>query len=193
MIFTQFWAVSEKFTFFIFSPYKMVQSTWCMCERHNAQCGQHIAWCSQDSVWWGQHDGGCNQHNAWCSWHDGIMGKPGTVSDPPPYMEKNKLILNQYLGIFMHFETIFFLIWKMDFFRPTHPLNLENSRIFFFIFDPFPKGRGQKIIKKKFGIFQTLVGGWVWKRSFSKKKKNRVSKCIKLPKYSFKSNLFFSI
>ena len=27
---------------------------------------------------------------------------------PPPYMEKNKLILNQYLGIFMHFETIFF-------------------------------------------------------------------------------------
>ena len=26
----------------------------------------------------------------------------------PPYMEKNKLILNQYLGIFMHFETIYF-------------------------------------------------------------------------------------
>ena len=27
----------------------------------------------------------------------------------------------------------------MDFFRPPHPLNLENSRIFFFfIFDPFP-------------------------------------------------------
>ena len=25
----------------------------------------------------------------------------------PPYMEKNKLILNQYLGIFMHFETIY--------------------------------------------------------------------------------------
>ena len=42
----------------------------------------------------------------------------------PPYMEKNKLILNQYLGIFMHFENFFF--WKMDFFKPTHPLNLEN-------------------------------------------------------------------
>ena len=52
---------------------------------------------------------------------------------PPPYMEKNKLILNEYLGIFMHFESIFFffLIWKMEFFRPTHPLNLENSRFFF--------------------------------------------------------------
>ena len=25
----------------------------------------------------------------------------------------------------------------MDFFRPTHPLNLENSRFFFF-FEPFP-------------------------------------------------------
>ena len=50
----------------------------------------------------------------------------------PPYMEKNKLILNEYLGIFMHFESIFFfLIWKMEIFRPTHPLNLENSRFFF--------------------------------------------------------------
>ena len=27
-------------------------------------------------------------------------------------------------------------IWKMDFFRPTHPLNLENSR--FFLIEPFP-------------------------------------------------------
>ena len=26
----------------------------------------------------------------------------------------------------------------MDFFRPTHPLNLENSRFFFFFFEPFP-------------------------------------------------------
>ena len=25
----------------------------------------------------------------------------------------------------------------------------------------YTKGRGQK---KKFGIFQTLVGGWIWKR-----------------------------
>jgi len=30
------------------------------------------------------------------------------------------------------------------------------------------------------------------KKKKKKKKKNRVSKCIKSPKYSFKSNLFFS-
>ena len=47
--------------------------------------------------------------------------------------------------------------------------------------------------KKKCGIFRTLVGWVGLKKSFSaKKKKNMVSKCIKSPKYSFKSNLFFS-
>ena len=35
--------------------------------------------------------------------------------DPPSYMEK-KLFLNEYLGIFMHFESIFFIF-----------LNLENG------------------------------------------------------------------
>ena len=30
------------------------------------------------------------------------------VSDLPPY-EKNKLLLNEYLGDFMHFETLFFV------------------------------------------------------------------------------------
>ena len=29
----------------------------------------------------------------------------------PPLYGKNKLILNQYLGIFMHFETIFFIFF----------------------------------------------------------------------------------
>ena len=39
----------------------------------------------------------------------------------------------------MHFGSIFFFFfWKMGFFRPTHPLNLENSRFFFFFFEPFP-------------------------------------------------------
>ena len=35
------------------------------------------------------------------------------MSDPP-YMEKNKLLFNEYLGDFMHFETLFFffLVWK---------------------------------------------------------------------------------
>ena len=28
---------------------------------------------------------------------------------PPPY-EKNKLLLNEYLGDFMHFETLFFIV-----------------------------------------------------------------------------------
>ena len=45
--------------------------------------------------------------------------------------------------------------------------------------------------KKKYGIFHTLVGWVGLKKSFSAKK-NMVSKCIKSPKYSFKSNLFFS-
>ena len=47
-------------------------------------------------------------------------------------------------------------------------------------------------VSKKCGIFHTLVGwvGGFLKKSFSTKK--IVSKCIKSPKYSFKSNLFFS-
>ena len=35
------------------------------------------------------------------------------MSDPP--YEKNKLLLNEYLGDFMHFETIFFV--ENDFFK----------------------------------------------------------------------------
>ena len=38
----------------------------------------------------------------------------------PPY-EKNKLLLNEYLGDFMHFETIFFFFAENDFLKPTHP------------------------------------------------------------------------
>ena len=30
------------------------------------------------------------------------------MSHPPPY-EKNKVLLNEYLGDFMHFDTLFFL------------------------------------------------------------------------------------
>ena len=29
------------------------------------------------------------------------------------------------------FRAYFFFIWKMDFSKPTHPLNLENSKFFF--------------------------------------------------------------
>ena len=44
--------------------------------------------------------------------------------------------------------------------------------------------------QKKCGIFHTSVGWVGLKKSFSTK--NMVPKCIKSPKYSFKSNLFFS-
>ena len=46
----------------------------------------------------------------------------------PPY-EKNKLLLNEYLGDFMHFETIFFLR-KMTFSNPPTPLKYGKFHIF---------------------------------------------------------------
>ena len=36
-----------------------------------------------------------------------------------------------------------FKIWKMDFFIPTHPLNLGNSRFFF---EPFPNGSSNRYV-----------------------------------------------
>ena len=53
----------------------------------------------------------------------------------------------------------------------------------------------RKSSKKNIWNFPDLVGGWVWKSPFSrfKKIKNMLSKCIKMPKYSFKRNLFFAI
>ena len=72
-----------------------------------------------------------------------------------------------------------------------------NSNYYIFVREGFKKknqlGEVSKK-KKKGGIFCTLVGWVGLKKSFSakKKKKNMVSKCIKSPKYSFKSNLFFS-
>ena len=58
----------------------------------------------------------------------------------PPY-EKNQLLLNEYLGDFMHFETIFFV--ENDFFKkpPTHPTKVWKIPHFF---ETFPKGRVQK-------------------------------------------------
>ena len=38
----------------------------------------------------------------------------------PPYMEKNKLILNEYLGIFRPYLFLNTL-WKMTFFKPYPP------------------------------------------------------------------------
>ena len=36
----------------------------------------------------------------------GMVSRPESVTDPPPYVKK-KFLLNEYLGIFMHFESIF--------------------------------------------------------------------------------------
>ena len=52
-----------------------------------------------------------------------------SVRPHPPY-EKNKLLLNEYLGDFMHFETIFFLR-KMTFSNPPTPLKCGKFHTFF--------------------------------------------------------------
>ena len=55
-----------------------------------------------------------------------------SVRPHPPY-EKNKLLLNEYLGDFMHFETIYFLnfLRKMTFSNPPTPLKCRKFRPFF--------------------------------------------------------------
>jgi len=90
--------------------------------RHNALCGQQNVRCGWHNAWCGQ----CKACEVW--W----VGQNQSLT--PPH-GKNKFLLNEYLGILMHFEStfLFFQIWKMDFFRPTHPLNLENSRFFLFL------------------------------------------------------------
>ena len=52
-----------------------------------------------------------------------------TLADPPLY-EKNKLLLNKYLGDFMHFETIFFFA-ENDFFKPIPPTKVRKIPHFF--------------------------------------------------------------
>ena len=106
-----------------------------------------------------------------------------SVRPHPPY-EKNKLLLNEYLGDFMHFETIFFFfLRKMTFSNPPTPLKCGKFRTFFFFFETFPNRTGiffavyfflnpshREGLKKKCGIFRTLVGWVGLKKSFSEKK-----------------------
>ena len=61
---------------------------------------------------------------------------------PPPYMEKNKLILNQYLGIFMHF------------FRPTHYI-WKIPDFFSFFWEKKFHSKWNKI-----GKFSNIYSGW---------------------------------
>ena len=65
-----------------------------------------------------------------------------SVRPPPPYMEKNKLILNEYLGIFMHFESIFFFNLENGNFQAPPPTESGKFQIFFF--ETFPKGSEKK-------------------------------------------------
>ena len=46
-------------------------------------------------------------------------------------MKKNKLLLNEYLGDFMHFKTMYFFV-ENDFFKPTHPTKVRKIPHFFF-------------------------------------------------------------
>ena len=90
------------------------------------------------------------------------------VSDPP-HMKKNKLLLNEHLGDFMHFESLFFFSVEMALTLPPY-----------------------KGFKKKLWNFPYFGGVCGFENVIFHKKHNMLSKCIKSPKCSFKSNLFFS-
>ena len=63
---------------------------------------QHDSWCDKNYVWCDPNTVSRPAH--WAVWHGGL-GRPGSTGveywPPPPY-GKNKLFLNEYLGIFMH-------------------------------------------------------------------------------------------
>ena len=63
--------------------------------QHDALCDPNYVWCDPHTVSW---------PTQWAVWHGGL-GRPGSagVVHWPPHIEKNKLFLNEYLGIFMHF------------------------------------------------------------------------------------------
>ena len=64
--------------------------------------GQHDALCDPNYVWCDPHT--VSRPTQWAVWHCGL-GRPGSAGVVcwPPHIEKNKLFLNEYLGIFMHF------------------------------------------------------------------------------------------
>ena len=51
----------------------------------------------------------------------------------PPLYGKNKLILNEYLGIFMHFESIFFFNLENGIFQTHPPTKSGKFQILFFL------------------------------------------------------------
>ena len=111
--------------------------TWCWpnvsCHTlygwHNGWCSPHDTWCSQQSVRCGQHDVWCGRQDAYEVWWVG----QNQCHTSPPYMAKNKFHLNVYLGIFMHFESIFFIFLNLEngLFQ-THPPTKSGKFDFFF-------------------------------------------------------------
>ena len=67
----------------------------------------------------------------------GVAGRPESVMDPP-HMAKNKFLLNEYLGIFMHFESIFFIFLNLEngLFQTHPPTKSGKFQIFFFFLNP---------------------------------------------------------
>ena len=95
-----------------------------------------------------------------------------------------------------NFSRSFFLLSWDIFHHPkfrSHSLQETVIGHYFLVNDLI--GIVKEEFKKNIWNFPDLVGGWVWKSSFSrlKKIKNMLSKCIKMLKYSFKRNLFFAI
>ena len=100
---------------------------------HNGWCSPHDTWCSQQSVRCGQHDVWCGRQDAYEVWWVG----QNQCHTSPPYMAKNKFHLNVYLGIFMHFESIFFIFLNLEngLFQ-THPPT-KSGKFDFFLTLPF--------------------------------------------------------
>ena len=94
------------------------------------------------NVWWGQQKAQCGRHNAWCGRRNAceVWWVGQTQSVTPPHMAKNKFLLNEYLGIFMHFESIFFIFLNLEngLFQTHPPTKSWKFQIFFPFFWTLP-------------------------------------------------------
>merc|ERR1712131_402490 len=74
---------------------------------------------------------GCGRCNACEVWR---VGQNQSLT--PPHMAKNKFLLNEYLCIFMHFESIFFIFLNLEngLFQTHPPTKSGKFQIFFLNF-----------------------------------------------------------
>ena len=95
------------------------------------QCTVQLTWCAERLT-------RCVLQPTRCMW--GVVGRLESVSHPPPMWQKNKFLLNEYLGIFMHFESIFFYFLNLEngLFQTHPPTKSGEFQIFYFFFEPFP-------------------------------------------------------